>query len=230
MHPVELLGQTGSQEDKAPFIIFAPGWDPRAGPTGAWKHIIFYHLIEGSFAPIVQNWFAFADAYRPVWTALVDGIYYPGQFLESQLLGTVQALEGLHRRDFEGVYISSEDFEEVRKAVVGAIPQGTDPALRQALKEKLTWGNEFSLRKRLRQLLASIPQSLADAVGRKKIQQLPDELTETRNALAHCVDPPKQAPDMWLFHLTMQSRLLLKLLVLRKIGVPDDVIAKAITF
>ena len=43
MHPVELLGQTGSWEEKAPFIIFSPGWDSRAGPA---RRVEAHHLLS----------------------------------------------------------------------------------------------------------------------------------------------------------------------------------------
>jgi hypothetical protein len=214
VYPTAILGKTTTSDDVPPFIVFAPHWDldlPRR-PTGC---LLWYQSIENCFGSILREWFAFCGPYRPVWSVLVNSLWQPKQFLDSHFLSIIQALEGLHRRDNPGFYVPDDVYEKVGSALEKAIPAGTDNSLRQALKEKLKWGNEFSLRRRLRELVNSLPPQIVAPVC-KPVEDLPNELADARNAIAHCVVTPNPCPDDYLNCLAIQARNLLRALVLRK--------------
>ncbi|MDN5873075.1 MAG: hypothetical protein L0H29_01670, partial [Sinobacteraceae bacterium] len=49
----------------------------------------------------------------------------------------------------DGTYMSPEDYEAVRHALATAIPSSVGADHREALKSRIKYGNELSLRKRI---------------------------------------------------------------------------------
>jgi len=81
---------------------------------------------------------------------------YGKAFLEVKLLHLTQAVEAYHRRCYDGLYMDEQGYAtRVADALRDAIPTGLDPSLRDSLKNRVKYGNEYSFVKRLTVLVTS---------------------------------------------------------------------------
>jgi HEPN superfamily Apea-like protein len=92
---------------------------------------------------------------------------YGKAFLQLKLLALAQAAEALHRHQYEGhdLYMDPTEFEQkVLPLLKAAIPNGINSSHRQALRSRVTHGNEFSFRKRLTVLFKEHEAALLAAI------------------------------------------------------------------
>jgi hypothetical protein len=113
-----------------------------------------FSQIENRPAEIVGSWLKQADDLRDVRSLYFAGIYGRG-FLETRFLALTQAAEAYHRRSYPGMYMDPETFRaQVLKPLKTAIPHGLDRSHRAAITSRLTYANEYSLRRRMQALFA----------------------------------------------------------------------------
>ena len=166
---------------------------------------------------VVQAWFAKRELLTSTLGLLFGTLYrsdFPSDF---QFLALTQALETFHRRTRGGEYLLPDEYEPVRSALVAAIPHGIPPDLRSALKSRIEYGNEFSQRRRFKELLDSLGTDRdvvtkdADFIG---------SVVEQRNYLTHL--PAGTEPTMTpgeMFYASMRLRTLLIVLLLLEVGI-----------
>lgn len=133
-----------------------------------------------------------------------------------------QAIESFHRRITEGLYVQPAEYEQIRQQMSSAIPPLINSDLRAALKKKLEHGNEFSQRKRLKELVRTLPPSLrwrAD-FGPTFV----DDIVDTRNYYTHCLTraPVNLLRGERLWTETRRLELLARMLLWREMGLTKD--------
>jgi hypothetical protein len=103
--------------------------------------------------------------------------------------------------------------------MVETIPSDLDDAFRESLVSKIKYGNEYSLRKRLKQLIDKYPVVSTFIHNRK---QFVDDVVKTRNYMTHYDEHLKgEAKTSWdLYELLTQLRHLLEVCLLSEIGIP----------
>jgi hypothetical protein len=108
-------------------------------------------------------------------------------WLHVEFLSLMQALEGLHRALYDGKYIEDSQYETVKAALTNAIPSSVQRDHKDALKSRIRYGNQISLRKRLDELTSKLsPQSRADILGNSG--NVPKSWIDTRNYYTHWDD------------------------------------------
>jgi hypothetical protein len=141
----------------------------------------------------------------------------------------MQALEGFHRALFESNYMDDGSYETVWTTLVDAIPQGLKPEHRDALKTRIRYGNQFSLRKRLNVLANLFPESILTIIlgGDGKI---PREWIDTRNYYTHWDEELRSnvldAYGMYCANIRM--RHFLRALYLNLMGIPKEAIIESL--
>lgn len=183
-----------------------------------------YDQVEDRFPAIVKLWFEKRDNLAAA-VALFFGTLYaqalPGEF---RFLALTQALETLHRRTRSGMYLTADAFEDVRKEIVAAIPPSAPGDLKDALKRRLEYGNEYSLRRRLKELYESLdPETRATVLPDKAFLL---RVIAERNYLTHY---PAQASasmsPVELFYTSMRLRALVSVLLLREVELSGSEVA-----
>jgi hypothetical protein len=102
--------------------------------------------------------------------------------------------------------------------------------LKQRLSDYLNYGNEFSLRKRLKQLLNGLREATRKKITPKE-EGFVDSVVCTRNYLTHYNEELKDKATTDLesqFNLNGKLRALISILLLREAGLSEDVIAPRI--
>ncbi len=198
--------------------------------------------IQDELLQSLNAWFSNADKLKNVYTLFFGTFYTSGMYVESEFLRMMQAVESFHRSMYPGTYLTTQKYEAVVEQLYAAIP-ATIPqqagavqppelvpaSLKQSLKSRIKYGNEFSLRKRIGDIFQSIGPQL---VG--ELTQNADEFIEktvgARNILTHYSEELEQhaysGTELW--ELSKRLEVLVAILLLKTIGVTEAKIRQMI--
>jgi len=136
---------------------------------------------------------------------------------EMRFTSIINALEAVHRRYFDHKKESDKHYESRMTTILSQIADDENKTL---VKQRLEYGNEISLRKRLKEVYAA-----GETFGiEKPTKNLTDKIIETRNYYTHG-DESKKSKILNSNDLFLANSLLgryLKLLLLQILGVKDD--------
>lgn len=137
-------------------------------------------------------------------------------FLQTKFLYLSQCFEALHRRLRGGHYVTQEEYAKVLPGLVAAIPSTLDRSFRDSLKNRLKYGYQFSLRKRLDLVLKDYP-SLAREYHIDERDTA--EIADHRNFLTHYDGDDAEAPEVDLWRLFTVLRMLVETMFLECAGI-----------
>jgi hypothetical protein len=159
-----------------------------------------------------------------------SGYYGADAFINQKFADIVHGLEGLHRGLRGGTFSDQVNYEAViLPQIVSSIPVGIDPSLRAALKKRLEYGNEFSLRRRLKDLARFHDDYAKPIIGNPC--KFADSVADLRNELAHATSNQEPSAEMvekyfLQFH---RCRVLFQLELFYQLGFDSDFLAGSIT-
>jgi hypothetical protein len=174
-------------------------------------------------------WTANYELYRTAVELYSSTELFADQLLDFQLLAVMQALETLHRNRFGGTYLTEGEYKPVNEALRGAIPPNVSDDLRNALKAKLQYGNDYSLRKRLKELLRKLPQQTADLIH-PNLAAFLDTAVSTRNFLTHRTAELEKVSYQGaeLYSATRLLRWFFLAVLLTDLGLPSAILSTAL--
>ena len=116
-----------------------------------------YKDLEPYFQQCVENWFVKAEKILPI-VELYFGLFYlPSMYIGLEFLILTQVLEAYHRRMYAGEYMDTETYKEaVYPLLIKAIPSDLHKDHKESLKSRMQYGYDFSLRKRLNQIVTTV--------------------------------------------------------------------------
>jgi hypothetical protein len=109
--------------------------------------------IRAEIEGLLRKWFERSERLRDVYNLFFGAVHAEGIYVESHYLSLIQAVEAFSRSTTASAYVSQQQYEVIRAALAQAIPPGTPADLRASLQNRIKYGNEYSLRKRLNELL-----------------------------------------------------------------------------
>jgi hypothetical protein len=147
-------------------------------------------------------------------------------YLQNQLLSLTQAIETYHRREIGGQYLSDDEFEEFYDELCEVIPDQFDESFQDHLqKGTFRYANEYSLRKRLSQLVSE-QENILDELP-MDIEASVNEIVNTRNYLTHYDEGISPRADTDELHpLILRLRAILETVLLSNLGIPEDQIVE----
>ncbi len=155
-------------------------------PAEGWPHFLFqFKDIATRATDVFSAWLNSAESLGAVSSLYMSGAYGKS-FLELKLLALAQAAEAYHRRVYEGhdLYMDGDDYaQNILPGLIAAIPGTLDASHRQSLRNRLTFGNEFSFRKRLTMLFDEHDAALAAVIPSPRAWI--DRIVNYRNDLTH---------------------------------------------
>lgn len=180
--------------------------------------------ISANFEKYLRNWFAKSEVLQPVHDLYFGILYNPSMYLQHEFLSLIQALESYHRRVDDGKYVSDDDYTQIYETLISAIPQELDNDFRESLEQKLKYHNEFSLRKRLKELLKK-----CGAVGNLLIhdnERFVEDVVTTRNFLTHYDKSieMKAKTGQELYRLVQKMKFILEIGFLIELDMPVETI------
>jgi len=186
------------------------------------KMLFSFKEISHDFEACLNNWFTKSEILKPVYDLYFGTLYNPSIYLEHEFLSLSQAIESYHRRVYGGQYLSNDDYEEIRKILTEAIPRGTHRDFRESLKQRLKYHNEFSLRKRLKDVLNKCGDLAGLLVHDHK--KFIDDVVNTRNFLTHYDKKlkAKAKSGTELLKLIQKMKFVIELCLLMELGISSE--------
>lgn len=200
--------------------------------------LIPFSAIESQVITTFNAWFSAAEQIGPV-TDMFFGLLDRDRRDRFEFLGLVQALESFHRSTEDGKYVSEETYKKVWNKlfsniptdVYSDVPEHVLPELKQAIKDSTRYSYQYSLRKRLKQLFASLDQPLCNLVC-KDSKAFVNRVVDERNFLSHLDKDSRQTEfdEAKLIFLARRLRILLTILLLKRLGIDNKLILEKIKF
>lgn len=186
-----------------------------------------YPFIRPNIRKIFKTWFEKADELSTTYSLHFGVTVNNGIPVDFRFLTLIQALEAYHRVMGEDKYVSDDNYARIQTALVDAIPTSASPDLRSALKARIKYGNEFSLRKRLALILKSVPDELGSIITDND-KQFVNKIVDMRNYLTHRDESQqKGAMDIAaMFNSAESLKLLIAFLLLTEIGIERTKVAE----
>ena len=187
-----------------------------------------FREIAGRFEKILNLWFEKYETLKPVYDLYLGALYNPQMYLENEFLSMVQALEAYHRRKFDGKYLSDDDYSKVYSKLKNAIDNLTvEKSFKESLKAKLKYGNEYSLRKRLKDLLSKFRDITKEFIANE--DDFISKVVATRNRLTHLdKDLEDSAGSEFLFEMTQKLRMILQMCILHELEFSEEEIKNVV--
>lgn len=193
---------------------------------------IIVHLpkVEDRIAEILEAWFSKRERLGQVYELFLGAEYSPSLYPHLHFLSLMQALETYHRHVSVGKHLPDTEYETVRESLVSAIPAGTPTPLRDSLKERLKYGNEYSLRKRLKEIFAGISDGNKKLIA-PNIATFISNVADTRNYLTHYTDHLREETleGVDLFNAILRLKILLTVLLLKELGIEEGLITELVS-
>ena len=197
-----------------PINIYYPSWPySKDEPETNRGKLFEFKEIQDDAERIINNWI---EAYEKITPAF--NLYFLAKmgmqtYLEERFMALAQGLEAYHRRTSEEKRMDETEFEKLVEHLVDQCSEEK----REWLSDKLNYGNEVSLSKRLRDII----KPFKDVIGnRTKRESLINKIVKTRNYLTHYDQSLEleaaQGDALWTLCLKME--LLFQLHFLRLIG------------
>lgn len=171
---------------------------------------------------LVNRWMVLNEDIRPS-LDLLFAVLYNDMYTEVKFILVSQAIEALHRLLWPSTYVGEEQYEAVWQKLVDSIPQTTPQHLKDRLTQTLRYGNEYSLRRRLRDLSQRISDAGDEEIVGMNISFIND-VVNTRNYLTHYDDSLKSAAKEGTDLVRIHNKLALAVMyfALTELGVPKE--------
>ena len=190
-------------------------------PEIYWHNMLFrFEEIQSNIESKINNWIRgyeqFAPAFHLYFWSQRDA--YP--YLEVRFLSLVQGLEAYHRKTSDEKEMDETEFEELVEKLIEQCPAGR----KEWLRNRLGYGNEVSLRKRITRLI----EPFKDLFGNKeKRRKLINRIVDIRNNLTHPDSEIEDIDDLWILCQKMEA--LFQLHFLQLIGFNGEEIKSIVT-
>lgn len=213
----------------SPTYLFCRTISPQFEERQPSSLLLFYsgHVIE-QFGEILTRWFAASPTLTNSIHLFMDGQRQKGSS-EGRFLTLSQALEAFSRATTVSTYMPSETYEAIKDRITAAIPCNVSSDHRLSLKSRIKYGNEYSLRKRLTQAVESLPPDAIELICKSK-SKFVSGVVDTRNYLTHYSDELRENAlhGAKLFWATERMAMLLRILLLRELGIDMPLITQRI--
>jgi ApeA N-terminal domain 1 len=190
---------------------------------------VLYSEIEETFSALLAQWYSLHAELKSVINLYLFAKQNAHRDIENGFLGMLQTAEGFHRSFGAGQYMPEPEYSQnIKPILTNAIPGNLPDGFKSKLRSMLKWAYEYSLRKKLEELIGSLPATATfDAV---RAPAFVGRTIDTRNYFTH--------RDAASAHLALQGVDLIRAsflweeivlaLLLKKLGLDDAVIDRAI--
>ena len=206
-------------------IYYRPPMAPESQePIPPYKMLFTYKEIADKFPEYLATWMSKAEVLEPVFNLYFGTLYNRRMYLEQCFLSIIHAIEAFHARTFGDVWMSEDQYKPIYETLVASIPDTVSRDHQQSLDSRLKYGNEFSLRKRLKEILNKWKGVLQDYISNEA--EFIGCVVDTRNYLTHHDESlrPNIAHGQDLLLLTEKLQLVVIACLLGTIGFLPDTI------
>jgi len=208
------------------FVHSAKEIDKKVHPADM---LVILPTVEQQMSSILEAWFSKADQLRPVYSLFFGSMYFRNMYDRFHFLNLIQGVESFHRNLRAGKYIGTSGFRKISKILREAIPEDVTGDFRQSLESRISFGNEYSLRTRIRLLFQELDEKTARLISQNP-EEFIDRIVATRNYFTHYTTGLKRKAfdGDALYYAYQKLRILLIILLLKEVGLDESVIRRAV--
>ncbi len=228
--PLNVAGIVSKDRGGMSIFYKVQGYVDKDRQVSLWSMLFTFKDVEEDLPKYLLNWIRKSEKLEAAYNLFFRKQYSKVVVLDSELLSLAQALEAYHRNVYGGEYLSKEDYEPIRIALIDAIPDCVDDKHRASLEGTFKYGYQYSLRTRLREVFDEVLSEQSDDL--KKLVGNPADfihrLVETRNYFTHRDGEPSSAvlSDDELYTFTRRMRMLLQICFLEEMEFPPNEITR----
>ncbi len=194
-------------------------------------HMLFtFEDVRDTLAKYLSVWISNGEKLWTVYDLYSKSNYRRGFDFTTDFLDLARALEVYHRSFYGGEYLTKEEYEPIKAAIIDAIPECVDNSHRASLESTLNYGQQYSLRTRLKRIIRKVLVKQKDDVEKwlGNPTAFIHRVVETRNYLTHLDGEPNAAVqrDKELFALNRKMRMLLRICLLKELDFPSSEITR----
>jgi hypothetical protein len=196
--------------------------------------LIHFSDIASRFGEVLNIWYANAERLKHVYNQFFAAKQNDIIYADQEFLQLAQALEVFSRVAFDSKYVAEDEYKTIADALVAAIPV-TDPDLKESLKSRIRFGNEFSLRKRISSILKNFEPETVGLIT-KNVKAFVGKIVDTRNFFVHLDETScgNAIKDDELYPAIDKLRLLLMILLMLELKFSEketrDIVSRSIVF
>lgn len=191
--------------------------------------IITLPEMQQEFCSVLEKWFSNSDELESTYNLFFGALFNSSLYLNFHFLSLMQAIETFHRQVFSGKYIEQGEYDEKSQKIKTNIPTEFPSDLRDAIKSRIKYGNEYSLRKRIRGLFEST-DDLTKALVTDDYKSFIGKIVDTRNYFTHYDEELKLAalsgPN--LYYSCQRLKIFIIVMLLKNIGLSEEIIRNVI--
>jgi len=151
-------------------------------------YLFTFQTLEGIFPAIICKWFSSSHVLKSAINLFISVQENRSEvYVEERFLTATQSLEAFSRGTVQAEYMAKHEYEDTKRLLNAAIPKSVGADHRAALKSRINFGNEHSLRKRISTLLNSLSEATVQCVCASK-KDFINGIVDTRNYLTHLTD------------------------------------------
>ncbi len=183
-----------------------------------------------SLSEVVDRWFEmYPKVHMPSQLAL-SVLASPKLWLHVEFLSLMQALEGFHRGLFDGNYMDEAAYDSVKKTLGDAIPTELASDHKDALRSRIRYGNQISLRKRLDSLSGLLSEPIRKIILGAN-GNVPHSWIDTRNYYTHWDEQLRNnvLDGQAMYYANVRMHHLLRALYVQLMGVPQKAIIRSLS-
>lgn len=183
--------------------------------------LFLFEDISDDFENCLKNWITKSELLQPVYDLYFGTLYNSSMYIQHEFLSLIQALESYHRRIHDGKYVPEDHYSQIYDVLIDAIPD-VDKDFKESLKQKMKYHNEFSLRKRIKEIFIQC-NNLTNLIIPNKTEFIED-VVNTRNFLTHYDKKieSKAKTGQELYHLVQKIKFLLEICFLIELEISKE--------
>jgi hypothetical protein len=144
------------------------------------EYFFTLHELKEEINSIMPKWHDVRSKYKPAYNLYFTVFRMRRDLnLENRFLNLCHVLEVYHRIKSSDTYMAPEEYQILLDQIIKSVPDGH----KKHIQQRLHYGNEISLRQRLKQIYDYLPNKIQSRVGEKK--KFCDDVVNTRNYLTH---------------------------------------------
>lgn len=193
------------------------------------RHDILIHIEEIKNKPyIFEKWFEINKKYKPLFDIYFMN-FLTTPYLEYQFLSNTQALEAYLRKNeqYEDNYMNITEYENIKKEFSKFIEKlDISKDHKESFKSRIRYGNEISLRKRLKELIKELNEyKIMNKLINGNKNKLIVDIVDARNYFTHYDKSSNyKKNNEKLLKLNYKLKILIELCILKELGFENEFI------
>lgn len=220
------LHSTQDQEPDSPLAFYRDLWASQTS-RGHWGVCITrLDDLRPHLGTIIRNWFNPSIPTQTIRRLFVSVLKSEDVNFDYQFLTLIQIAEGYDREMRPGGFMDPSQYEAVRNKLTASIPKELDSDHRTSLKSRIMFGNELSLRRRLKRIEEQLPENLRKECFPNWKSRL-GKMVDARNYLTHRDSQAEEAKfdQRETAKACRTLKLLLTINILSDLGVPVETLS-----